>query len=49
MIEEFRLLNMKKWESKKIEIVYNVKYKFKTNENRIDDQLKSIFYVKRLF
>ena len=40
---------MKKGGSKKIEVVYNVKYKFKTNENRIDDQLKSIFNVKRLF
>lgn len=29
-----------------MEVVYNVKYKFKTNENRTDDELKSIFNNK---
>ena len=43
MIGGFRLQNMKKGGSKKMEVVYNVKYKFKTNENRTDDELKSIF------
>lgn len=31
-----------------MEVVYNVKYKFKTNENRTDDELKSIFNNKLL-
>lgn len=40
--------NMKKGGSKKMEVVYNVKYKFKTNENRTDDELKNIFNNKLL-
>ena len=35
-------------ESKKIEVVYNVKYKFKTNENKTNDELKNIFNRKLL-
>ena len=31
-----------------MEVVYNVKYKFKTNENRTDDEFKSIFNNKLL-
>ncbi len=31
-----------------MEVVYNVKYKFKTNENRTDDELKCIFNNKLL-
>lgn len=31
-----------------MEVVYNVKYKFKTNENKNDDELKSIFNNKLL-
>lgn len=31
-----------------MEVVYNVKYKFKTNENKTDDELKSIFNNKLL-
>lgn len=34
--------------SKKMEVVYNVKYKFKTNENKNDDELKNIFNNKLL-
>ena len=48
MIGGFSLQNMKKGGSKKMEVVYNVKYKFKTNENRTDDELKSIFNNKLL-
>ena len=48
MIGGFRLQNMKKGGSKKTEVVYNVKYKFKTNENRTDDEFKSIFNNKLL-
>ena len=33
---------------KKMEVVYNVKYKFKTNENKTDDEIKSIFNNKLL-
>ena len=39
---------MKKGGSKKMEVVYNVKYKFKINENKTDDELKSIFNNKLL-
>ncbi len=35
-------------ESKKMEVVYNVKYKFKTNENKTNDELKNIFNRKLL-
>ena len=31
-----------------MEVVYNVKYKFKTNENKTYDELKSIFNNKLL-
>ncbi len=31
-----------------MEVVYNVKYKFKANENRTDDELKNIFNNKLL-
>lgn len=31
-----------------MEVVYNVKYKFKTNETKSDDELKSIFNNKLL-
>ncbi len=31
-----------------MEVVYNVKYKFKTNENKTDDELKNIFNNKLL-
>ena len=48
MIGEFSLQNMKKGRSKKIEVVYNVKYKFKTNENRTKDEIKNIFNNKLL-
>jgi len=39
---------MKKGESKKMEVVYNVKYKFKTKENKTKDELKYIFNLKLL-
>ena len=48
MIGGFSLQNMKKGGSKKMEVVYNVKYKFKTNENRTKDEIKSIFNNKLL-
>ena len=48
MIGGFSLQNMKKRGSKKMEVVYNVKYKFKTNENRTKDEIKSIFNNKLL-
>ena len=35
-------------EIKKMEVVYNVKYKFKTNENKTNDELKNIFNRKLL-
>ena len=31
-----------------MEVVYNVKYKFKTNENKNNDELKEIFNKKLL-
>ncbi len=31
-----------------MEVVYNVKYKFKTNENKTDEEIKSIFNNKLL-
>ena len=49
MIGGFSLQNMKKWGFvAKMEVVYNVKYKFKTNENRTKDEIKSIFNNKLL-
>ena len=48
MIGGFRLQNMKKGGSKKMEVVYNVKYKFKTKENKTKDELKYIFNLKLL-
>ena len=39
---------MKKVGSKKMEVVYNVNYKFKTNDNRTKDEIKSIFNNKLL-
>lgn len=39
---------MKKGENKKMEVVYNVKYKFKTNENKTDEEIKNIFNNKLL-
>lgn len=48
MIGGFSLQDMKKGGSKKMEVVYNVKYKFKTNENRTKDEIKSIFNNKLL-
>lgn len=34
--------------SKKMEVVYNVKYKFKTKENKSNEELKDIFNKKLL-
>ena len=48
MIGGFKLQNMKKGENKKMEVVYNVKYKFKTNENKTDEEIKNIFNNKLL-
>ncbi len=31
-----------------MEVVYKVKYKFKTNENKTDDEIKNIFNNKLL-
>lgn len=31
-----------------MEVVYNVKYKFKTNENKTDEEIKNIFNNKLL-
>lgn len=31
-----------------MEVIYNVKHKFKTNENKTDDELKNIFNNKLL-
>ena len=31
-----------------MEVVYNVKYKFKTNENKTEEEIKSIFNNKLL-
>lgn len=31
-----------------MEVVYNVKYKFKTNENKTYEELKNIFNIKLL-
>jgi len=39
---------MEKGGNKKMEVVYNVKYKFKTNENITDEEKKSIFNRKLL-
>ena len=39
---------MKKGGNKKMEVVYNVKYKFKTNENKTDEEIKNIFNNKLL-
>lgn len=39
---------MKKGGNKKQEVIYNVKHKFKINENRTDDELKNIFNNKLL-
>ncbi len=33
---------------KKMEVVYNVKYKFKNNDNKTDDEIKNIFNNKLL-
>lgn len=33
---------------KDLEVVYNVKYRFKTNVNKTDDELKKIFNNKLL-
>lgn len=38
----------KKGGNKKMEVVYNVKYKFKTNENKTDEEIKNIFNNKLL-
>ena len=48
MIGGFSLQNMKKVGSKKMEVVYNVNYKLKTNDNRTKDEIKSIFNNKLL-
>ena len=48
MIGGINLQNMRKGGSKKMEVVYNVKYKFKTNENKTNDELKNIFNRKLL-
>ena len=39
---------MKKGENKKMEVVYNVKYKFKNNENKTNEELKDLFNRKLL-
>lgn len=39
---------MEKGGNNKMEVVYNVKYKFKTNENLTNDEMKSIFNKKLL-
>ena len=48
LIGGINLQNMRKGESKKMEVVYNVKYKFKTKENKTKDELKYIFNLKLL-
>ena len=48
MIGGFRLQNMKKGGSKKMEVVYNVKYKFKNNDNKSKEELKELFNKKLL-
>ena len=48
MIGGFRLQNMKKGGNKKMEVVYNVKYKFKTNDNKTKNEIKEIFNRKLL-
>ena len=48
MIGGFSLQNMKKGGSKKMEVVYNVKYKFKNNENKTNEELKELFNRKLL-
>ena len=35
-------------ESKKMEVVYNVKYKFKTKDNITKDEFKKVFNLKLL-
>ena len=42
------LIKQEKRGRKNLEVVYNVKYKFKTNENRTNDEIKSIFNNKLL-
>ncbi len=39
---------MRKGKLNKMEVVYNVKYKFKTKENKTKDELKYIFNLKLL-
>ena len=39
---------MKKGENKKMEVVYNVKYKFKNNDNKTNKELKELFNKKLL-
>ena len=39
---------MKKGGNKKMEVVYNVKYKFKTNETKTYEEKKSVFNSKLL-
>ena len=48
LIGGINLQNMRKGESKKMEVVYNVKYKFKTNERITDEEIKNIFNNKLL-
>ena len=49
MIGGFSLQNMKKGGFvAKMEVVYNVKYKFKNNENKTNEELKELFNRKLL-
>ena len=41
-------INYEKRGSKKMEVVYNVKYRFKNNEKRTDKELKDLFNIKLL-
>ena len=48
MIGGINLQNMRKGGSKKMEVVYNVKYKFKNNDNKSKEELKELFNKKLL-
>ena len=48
MIGGINLQNMRKGGSKKMEVVYNVKYKFKTKDNITKDEFKKVFNMKLL-
>ncbi len=42
------LIKQEKRGRKNLEVVYNVKYKFKTNENITDEKIKEVFNHKLL-